>query len=55
MKATLGSATILSVQALITIADVARLNTSSLKQAALDVWTTLQTASLQCPVSYCFA
>ena len=46
MKAILGSATSLSVQALITIADVARLNTSPLKQAGLDVWTTLQTASL---------
>ena len=46
MKATLCSATILSVQSLITIADVARLKTSPLKQAGLDVWTNLHTASL---------
>ena len=46
MKAILGTATIPSVQALITIADVARLNTSPLNQAGLDVWTNLQTAFL---------
>ena len=46
MKAILSSPNFLSVQALITIADVAHLNTSPLKQASLDVWTYLQTASL---------
>ena len=55
MKAILGSATILSLQALITMADVARLNTSPLKQVGLDVWTNLQAASLKEPVIYCFA